>query len=208
MRWRRRSDDDFAREVRSHLDLEAARLVDEGMSPSAARDAARRAFGNVLGAQERFHEAHRWVWVEQVLLDTRYAWRGLRQSPAFLATAVLTLAVGLGLVTSLFAIFNAYVLRPFAVRDPQALHQISGARRTPAAVNSGGASTRRCARGGSCSTRSSPARRRSSSRTGGRFVALFVSGNFFEALGPGLRLRARAGVVTTRQRQARARWPC
>ena len=42
----------------------------------------------------------------------------------FAATTVLTLAVGLGLVTVVFAIFNAYVLRPFAVRDPYSLHRI------------------------------------------------------------------------------------
>jgi len=56
--------------------------------------------------------------------DLRYAARTLRQSPAFLATSVLTLAVGLGLITVAFTVFNAYVLRPFAVRDPSSLCQI------------------------------------------------------------------------------------
>ena len=41
-----------------------------------------------------------------------------------MATTVLTLAVGLGLITVVFTIFNAYVLRPFAVRDPYSLHVI------------------------------------------------------------------------------------
>jgi hypothetical protein len=123
-KWRRRSDEDFAREIDAHLQLEADRLVEEGMPADAARDAARRSFGNVLAAQERFHEAQRWAWLEQFVQDVRYAWRGLRRSPALLATVVLTLAVGLGLVTSLFVVFNAYVLRPFAVRDPYALPQI------------------------------------------------------------------------------------
>lgn len=66
----------------------------------------------------------RWIWLDQLAQDLRYAWRGLRQSPAFVATTVLTLAVGLGLVTVAFTVFNAYVLRPFAVRDPSSLHQI------------------------------------------------------------------------------------
>jgi predicted permease len=68
--------------------------------------------------------AHHWLWLEQLVHDVRYAWRGLWRSRAFTATTVLTLAVGLGLVTIVFTIFDAYVLRPFAVRDPYSLHVI------------------------------------------------------------------------------------
>jgi predicted permease len=69
------------------------------------------------------HEAvPRWVVVEQLSQDVRYAWRGLWKSRTFAATTVLTLAVGLALVTVVFTIFDAYVLRPFAVRDPYSLH--------------------------------------------------------------------------------------
>ena len=83
---RRRSDEDFAQEVRAHLEIEADRLIAEGCDPREAHDAARRRFGNVLSAQERFHESTRWVWLEQTLQDVRYAWRGLRANPAFAAT--------------------------------------------------------------------------------------------------------------------------
>jgi predicted permease len=65
------------------------------------------------------------VLLEQLAQDWRYVWRGLRRSRAFVAATVLTLAVGMGLVTTLFAVFNAYVLRPFAVRDPYSLYAIS-----------------------------------------------------------------------------------
>ncbi len=125
MSWRRRSPDDFTSEVQAHLELETERLIEDGLSPADARDAARRAFGNVTAARERFYEASRWIWIEQFVQDLRYAWRSLRQSPSFVATTVLTLAVGLGLVTVAFTVFNAYFLRPFAVRDPSSLHQIA-----------------------------------------------------------------------------------
>ena len=121
---RRRTDEDFAAEVQAHLDTEADRLVGEGMTPREARAAARRQFGNVTRVRERFHETHRSLWLEQVAHDLRYAWRGLRQSPAFVATTVLTLAVGMGLVTAVFGVLNAYVLRPFAVHDPYSLYAI------------------------------------------------------------------------------------
>ncbi len=42
----------------------------------------------------------------------------------FAATAVLTLGVGLGLNATLFTLFNAYVLRPVAVRDPHSLYEL------------------------------------------------------------------------------------
>ena len=122
--WRRRTRDDFSNEVQAHLDLEADRLVADGYSATDARDAAHRSFGNVAIVKERFYETSPWVWLEHLGQDLRYAWRGLRHSPAFLATTVLTLAVGLGLVTVAFSVFNAYVLRPYAVRDPHNLYRI------------------------------------------------------------------------------------
>ena len=120
----RRPDEDFSAEIQAHLDLEIARLVADGRNPADARAEARRSFGNVARARERYYEANRWMWLAQVGQDLRYGLRGLRKSPAFVATTVLTLAVALSLLTVVFTIFNAYVLRPFAVRDPGALHRI------------------------------------------------------------------------------------
>ena len=62
--------------------------------------------------------------IEQFAHDLRYAWRGLTHSRSFVASTVLTLAAGMGLVLVVFAIFNAYVLRPFAVQDPYSLHLV------------------------------------------------------------------------------------
>jgi predicted permease len=123
--WRRRPDSDFRAEVQAHLELEAERLRAEGLSPADALAAARKTFGSVLAAEERFYERQRWPLLHQMPQDVRYAVRSLRQSPAFAATTVLTLAVGLGLITIAFAILNAYVLRPFAVRDPFHLYTVA-----------------------------------------------------------------------------------
>src|SRR5512140_444492 len=109
--FRRRSTDDFSAEIEAHIALETDRLVADGMAPAAARDAAIRAFGNGTRTRERFYEESRWAWLEQFTQDLNYAWRSLRQTPAFLATTVLTLGVGLGIVTVAFTVFNAYVLR-------------------------------------------------------------------------------------------------
>ena len=47
---RGRNDEDFAREIQAHLELETDRLIRDGMSPEDARAAAYRAFGNVENA--------------------------------------------------------------------------------------------------------------------------------------------------------------
>src|SRR6059036_3377820 len=121
--WRR-THDDFSNEVQSHLELETERLVAEGMSVADARAAAERAFGSVAIVKERFYEQSRWVWLDQLAQDLRYAWRGLRRTPAFALTTVSTLAVGIGLLTVAFTVFNAYMLRPYAIRDAGSLNQI------------------------------------------------------------------------------------
>src|SRR5215471_391180 len=59
--------------------------------------------------------------------DIRYAIRLLCRIPGFVFTVVITLGIGLGLNTALFTLFNAYLLRPIAVRDPYSLYQLSAA---------------------------------------------------------------------------------
>ena len=122
--FRQRPHEDFDREVDAHIALETDRLIAEGMSPERARAAAMKAFGNVTRAKERYFEASRWAWLEQARRDAGYALRALGHSPSFAVTAVLTLALGIGLITVAFTVVNAYVLRPYAIRNPDSLHKI------------------------------------------------------------------------------------
>lgn len=125
MRWRRkRSDEDFAAEIRAHLELERDRIADEGMTKEAAHDAARRAFGNVTSAQECYYETRRWVWGDYLLKDIRYAVRRLRKTPWFTAAAVLILAFGIGANLAIFGLIDALMLRSIPVARPERLVQI------------------------------------------------------------------------------------
>ncbi len=118
---RKRSAEDFAEEIKAHLELEADDLKDRGLSEDEAQRMARREFGNVRAAQERFYMRDRWVWLDRLLRDVRFGFRSLRQSPGFAATVILTLAFGIGANTAVFSVMNAVLLRSLPVADPDRL---------------------------------------------------------------------------------------
>src|ERR1035441_6414755 len=62
--------------------------------------------------------------VENLLLDVRYALRVLRKSPAFTVVALLTLMLGIGANVVVFGVLNAVLLHPLEVSDPRSLYQI------------------------------------------------------------------------------------
>jgi predicted permease len=117
--WRRRSALDFAEEIDAHLELEVERNLDAGMAPDDARAAARRAFGNVTQARERFFESKRGAMFERLWRHLRYATRGLVARPGFTLTALITLAFGIGINTALFTVVYSFVFRPLPVRESE-----------------------------------------------------------------------------------------
>ncbi|MCL4850340.1 MAG: ABC transporter permease, partial [Bryobacteraceae bacterium] len=128
MPTRRAGDDrNFDAEIESHIALEADRLVAEGMSPSEAHAAARRAFGNVTRVRETYYESHRWLWLTCLGRDLRYGLRLLRKSPALTVAAILTISLGVGASTAVFRLVDAVLLRPLAVQTPQQLVFIDSA---------------------------------------------------------------------------------
>jgi predicted permease len=119
-----REDDDFQRELASHIELATQENIRRGMPPGEARRQARLRLGGVTQLRED-HRALRGVpGLTTVGQDVRYAWRVLRRSPAFAVTAVLTLALGIAANAVVFAALNALILRPLSVPRPESLYSI------------------------------------------------------------------------------------
>ena len=57
-------------------------------------------------------------WLDELTQDIRYTFRTLRQRPTLTAVVVLTLALGGGATTIMFAVINAVLLKPFSYPDP------------------------------------------------------------------------------------------
>ncbi len=117
---------EMADEMQAHLEFQIERNLKAGMKPDEARYAALRQFGNVASVQEQAREARGFVWLEQFGKDLRYAARSLRRSPSFTVTAVLTLALGIGINAALFTVFNTIALRSLPVKDPEMLVKVAG----------------------------------------------------------------------------------
>lgn len=121
---RSRIDDDIDEELRSHIQLHADDLVRGGLGRVAAERQARVEFGGHLRFKEETREAARIALVDTIVQDVRFSLRGLRQSPGFAVTAVLTLALGIGANAIVFSVLNAFILRPLDLPAAETLYQI------------------------------------------------------------------------------------
>ena len=121
----RRLDDDFAQELDSHLALLTDENIRKGMSEAEARRAARLELGNPVALRDSHHDQRTFPFIESVIQDVRFALRMLRKNPAFTATAVLTLALGIGANTAIFSVIDGILWRPLPYAHTSQLAAIS-----------------------------------------------------------------------------------
>jgi putative ABC transport system permease protein len=127
--WRRlrilfrrdRFDRELDEEMQFHLEMQAEENRSSGISTEEARYAARRQFGNTLLLRET--SADIWVWrsLDVLFQDVKYGLCILRKDPGFTTTAVLALALGIGVNTAIFSLLDGVLLRPLPYPEPERL---------------------------------------------------------------------------------------
>ncbi len=118
------ADDEFARELESHLQMHVDDCLHAGMRPDEARRAARLALGGVEATKDAYRDRRGLPMIETVIRDIRYGARVLRKSPGFSLAAVLILGLGIGSNTAIFSVVNAVVLRPLPFGDPARIMRV------------------------------------------------------------------------------------
>jgi predicted permease len=115
------ADNDLNAELRAHIDALTDENIRRGMTIEDARAAAHREFGGVEQTKESYRDQRSLPFFETLARDIRFALRGLRRDKGFASLAILTLALGIGVNTSLFTVVNTVLLHPLPFPEPARL---------------------------------------------------------------------------------------
>src|SRR6266404_5624324 len=116
-------------ELRFHLECEVEKLMRSGLVRQEASRRARLALGGLDQVKEECRETGGVSGLETTLQDLRYAMRGMRRSPAFTVTAVLTLGFGTGAISTVFTLANTLFFRDLPVDRPNRVVIVQATRR-------------------------------------------------------------------------------
>ena len=83
--------------------------------------------GNLTLVMEDARATWGWTWLESIFVDIRYSLRALARQPAFVAVAVLSLALAIGANSAIFSFADALLLRPLPIKNPADVFDVSGA---------------------------------------------------------------------------------
>jgi predicted permease len=114
----RKVESELDEELQFHLENKIAEGVGAGLSEKAARQAAMRAMDGLEQQKERVRDTRGIHWLTDFTDDVRYAIRSLHRTIGLTAFVVLTLAVGIGMVSATFSMLDALIFRPYPVPHP------------------------------------------------------------------------------------------
>ena len=125
--WRVPLDREVDEEIAFHIEMRTRELVERGVDPTAAREIVLARLGDLsrlkrtcedLG-RKRDRETRMTQWLEEIRHDVATALRQMKGSPGFTTVAALTLALGIGANSAIFALADATFLRPLPFTQPQ-----------------------------------------------------------------------------------------
>jgi predicted permease len=122
-------------ELRFHFETQVADKIQAGQTEAEARRATRLEFGGLDQIKEECRESRGTLWLVSILQDLRFGARILAKSPGFSVTAIVVLALGIGVCTLAFSLYNIAELQSIPVRDPATVVRIQ--RRSPENMNPG-----------------------------------------------------------------------
>ena len=105
-------DREMDREMAFHIESITRDLIASGMDAADADREARQRFGRVRQLKEEGHDIRSAQVLDDLSRDVRHMARGLRKSPVFTITVVLTLGLAIGGNTAIFSIVDQLLLRP------------------------------------------------------------------------------------------------
>jgi putative ABC transport system permease protein len=119
-----RREREWKAEFDTHLEMHVQDNLRAGMSVDEARRQALIHLGGVESAKDAMRDQAGFVWLDILLRDIRYALRGLRRSPAFALSTIVSLSLGLGASLAVFTIADNLLVRPLPYRDASRLSMI------------------------------------------------------------------------------------
>ena len=121
---RNRVEQELEEELAFHIEREARKLIDEGMTPAEARERAQARFGSTALAADRCRDERGTAVIDNTIRDVQYALRTFAKAPLAAFTIVVTVAIGLGVVAVLFTVLNTLIFRVDQVPDISEMYTV------------------------------------------------------------------------------------
>src|SRR5947209_277739 len=117
----RKLEGDLDRELQYHIDRRVTDLIHSGVAEREARRRVALELGGATEVREEVRDIWLTRWLRDFVYDLRFSARSFRRSPSFTATALLSLALGIGSTTALYSLIDQVVLRALPIDHPEHL---------------------------------------------------------------------------------------
>ncbi len=109
------------RELGYHMDRRVRDLMMAGLPEQEARRQTRLELGGATQIREEVRDVWLARWLRDFVQDLHFSARCFLRSPSFTATAVLSLALGIGATTAIYSLVDQVLLHALPVREPNRL---------------------------------------------------------------------------------------